>query len=46
MVSEEGFEEAVKKAFDEKVDWEQAGTVKVRISPKLDQIKIEMRFDG
>lgn len=46
MVSEEGFEEAVKKAFDEKVDWEQAGTVKVRISPKPDQIKIEMRFDG
>lgn len=46
MVSEEGFEEAVKKAFDEKVDWEQPGTVKVRISPKPDQIKIEMRFDG
>lgn len=46
MVSEEGFEEAVKKAFDEKVDWEQPGTVKVRINPKPDQIKIEMRFDG
>ena len=45
MVSEEGFEEAVKKAFDEKVDWEQLGTVKVRISPKPNQIKIEMRFD-
>ena len=45
MVSEEGFEEAVKKAFDEKVDWEQPGTVKVRISPKPNQIKIEMRFD-
>lgn len=46
MVSEEGFEEAVKKAFDEKVDWEHLGTVKVRINPKPDQIKIEMRFDG
>lgn len=46
MVSEEGFEEAVKKAFDEKVDWEQTGTVKVKISPKPDQIKIEMRFEG
>ncbi len=46
MVSEEGFEEAVKKAFDEKVDWEHPGTVKVRISSKPDQIKIEMRFDG
>lgn len=46
MVSEEGFEEAVKKAFDEKVDWEHPGTVKVRINPKPDQIKIEMRFDG
>ena len=45
MVSEEGFEEAVKKAFDEKVDWEQLGTVKVRISPKPNQIKIERRFD-
>lgn len=46
MVSEEGFEETVKKAFDEAVDWEQPGTVKVRINPKPDQIKIEMRFDG
>lgn len=46
MVSEEGFEEAVKKVFDETVDWEQPGTVKVKISPKPDQIKIEMRFDG
>lgn len=46
MVSEEGFEEAVKKAFDETVDWEQPGTTKIRINPKLDQIKIEMRFDG
>lgn len=46
MVSEEGFEEAVKKAFDETVDWEQPGTTKIRINPKPDQIKIEMRFDG
>lgn len=46
MVSQEGFEEAVKKAFDETVDWEQPGTTKIRINPKPDQIKIEMRFDG
>lgn len=47
MVSDRAFEEATKNAFDEAMDWEQPpGEVKMRISPKQDQIKIEMRFDG
>lgn len=45
-ISEKMFEEAAKEAFDEKVSWEQPGVLMVRINPKPDQIKIEMRFDG
>lgn len=47
MASDKALEEAAKNAFDEAIDWEQPpGEVKVRISPKADQIKIEMRLDG
>lgn len=47
MVSDKAFEEAVKNAFDEVVDWEQPPTaVKVRINPRPDQIRVEMRIDG
>ena len=47
MVSDKAFEEAAKNAFDEVVDWEQPPTaVKVRINPKPDQIRVEMRVDG
>lgn len=47
MVSDRALEGAVKNAFDEVVDWEQPpAAVKVRINPKPDQIKIEMRMDG
>ena len=47
MVSDRALEEATKNAFDEAVDWEHPpGEVKMRISPKPEQIKIEMRMDG
>lgn len=47
MASDKALEEAAKNAFDEAIDWEQPpGEVKVRINPKPERIKIEMRIDG
>ena len=45
-ISEEMFKEAAKEDFNKKMSWEHPVALMVRISPKPDQIKIEMRMDG